>query len=92
MLTLAGTGPDAGAGLAARMLGLEFLPHLEEGNFWIRATMPTSISLEAGNDYVNRIRAVIGVIPRCRPSSPSTAVPTTAPTRPAFSTRNFSCR
>ena len=27
-------------------LGLEFLPKLEEGNFWIRATLPTSISLE----------------------------------------------
>ena len=32
--------------LAARGLGLEFLPNLEEGNFWIRATMPPSISLE----------------------------------------------
>ena len=40
--------------LAVRALGLEFLPQLEEGNFWIRATMPTSISLEAGNGYVNR--------------------------------------
>ena len=36
-----------GAGLAVRTLGLEFLPKLEEGNMWIRATMPTSISLEA---------------------------------------------
>ncbi len=35
------------AGIAVRTLGLEFLPKLEEGNFWIRATMPTSISLEA---------------------------------------------
>ena len=31
-----------GAGLAARMLGLEFLPKLEEGNLWIRATLPAS--------------------------------------------------
>ena len=31
---------------AVRTLGLEFLPKLEEGNMWIRATMPTSISLE----------------------------------------------
>ncbi len=31
--------------LAVRGLGLEFLPHLEEGNFWIRATLPPSISL-----------------------------------------------
>ena len=29
-------------------LGLEFLPKLEEGNLWIRATLPPSISLEEG--------------------------------------------
>jgi cobalt-zinc-cadmium resistance protein CzcA len=52
-----------GAGLAVRSLGLEFLPKLEEGNLWIRATMPASISLEAGNGYVNRMRGVIGGYP-----------------------------
>ncbi len=51
------------AGLAARNLGLEFLPKLEEGNFWIRATMPPSISLEEGNAYVNRMRKVIKSFP-----------------------------
>jgi cobalt-zinc-cadmium resistance protein CzcA len=45
--------------LCARTLGLEFMPHLEEGNFWIRATMPQSVSLEAGDTYVNKIRAVM---------------------------------
>jgi cobalt-zinc-cadmium resistance protein CzcA len=49
--------------LAVRFLGLEFLPHLEEGNLWIRATMPPSISLEAGNDYVNRMRMAIKNFP-----------------------------
>jgi cobalt-zinc-cadmium resistance protein CzcA len=49
--------------LAVRTLGLEFLPKLEEGNFWIRATLPTSISLEEGNGYVNRMRRVIGSYP-----------------------------
>jgi heavy metal efflux system protein len=48
---------------AAQFLGLEFLPHLEEGNLWIRATMPPSISLEEGNDFVNRIRLVIKSFP-----------------------------
>jgi cobalt-zinc-cadmium resistance protein CzcA len=47
------------AGLAVRSLGLEFLPKLEEGNLWIRATMPSTISLEEGNTYVNRMRAII---------------------------------
>jgi cobalt-zinc-cadmium resistance protein CzcA len=51
------------AGIATHALGLEFLPKLEEGNFWIRATMPMSISLEESNSYVNRMRRVIGGFP-----------------------------
>jgi heavy metal efflux system protein len=43
-------------GLLIPRLGTEFLPHLEEGNLWIRAAMPPTISLEAGIPYVNRIR------------------------------------
>ena len=49
--------------LAVPMMGLEFLPKLEEGNLWIRATMPSTISLDEGNGYVNRMRAVIGDFP-----------------------------
>ena len=49
--------------ILARTLGMEFLPHLEEGNFWIRATMPASISLQEGNGYVNRMRRVIKSFP-----------------------------
>ncbi|NNM81313.1 MAG: efflux RND transporter permease subunit, partial [Burkholderiales bacterium] len=49
--------------LAARNLGLEFLPKLEEGNLWIRATMPPSISLEEGDGYVNRMRRIIQKYP-----------------------------
>ncbi|MES2599943.1 MAG: CusA/CzcA family heavy metal efflux RND transporter [Pseudomonadota bacterium] len=49
--------------VAIRMLGLEFLPKLEEGNLWIRATLPPTISLEEGNSYVNEMRKVI----RARP-------------------------
>jgi heavy metal efflux system protein len=49
--------------ILARTLGMEFLPHLEEGNFWIRATMPASISLTEGNGYVNRMRRVIKSFP-----------------------------
>jgi cobalt-zinc-cadmium resistance protein CzcA len=51
------------AALGTRGLGLEFLPKLEEGNFWIRATMPPSISLEEGNVYVNRMRRLIKSFP-----------------------------
>jgi cobalt-zinc-cadmium resistance protein CzcA len=49
--------------VAVRMLGLEFLPKLEEGNLWIRATMPATISLQEGNGYVNRMRRVIRSFP-----------------------------
>ena len=51
------------AGLAGGSIGLEFLPKLEEGNMWIRAVMPASISLEAGNDYANRMRKLIKSFP-----------------------------
>ena len=51
------------AGVAGRGLGLEFLPKLEEGNLWIRATMPTSISLEAGSPYVDRMRRILKSYP-----------------------------
>jgi heavy metal efflux system protein len=51
------------AGVTVRSLGLEFLPKLEEGNLWIRATMPSTISLEEGNGYVNRMRDVIRAFP-----------------------------
>jgi cobalt-zinc-cadmium resistance protein CzcA len=49
--------------IASHSLGLEFLPKLEEGNFWIRATLPESISLEEGNSYVNGMRRVIKGFP-----------------------------
>ncbi|MDB5647184.1 CusA/CzcA family heavy metal efflux RND transporter [Methylobacterium sp.] len=49
--------------IAARTLGLEFLPKLEEGNLYIRGTMPASISLEAGNAYVERLRGIIAEVP-----------------------------
>ena len=49
--------------IAVRFLGLEFLPKLEEGNLWIRATLPPTISLQAGNTYVNEMRKVIAARP-----------------------------
>ena len=50
-------------GLAVRLLGLEFLPKLEEGNLWIRATLPSTISLQEGNSYVNEMRKLIAARP-----------------------------
>jgi cobalt-zinc-cadmium resistance protein CzcA len=63
-LTLAGAAAMLGlAAIALPRLGLEFLPKLEEGNFWIRATLPPSISLEEANGYVNRMRGIIKSYP-----------------------------
>src|SRR5258708_1823970 len=59
----AGMGVVAFAALAGSTIGLEFLPKLEEGNMWIRAVMPASISLETGNDYANRMRKLIKGFP-----------------------------
>jgi heavy metal efflux system protein len=49
--------------VAVRLLGLEFLPKLEEGNLWIRATLPPTISLQEGNSYVNEMRKLIAARP-----------------------------
>jgi len=64
MVTLAAAALLLGlAVIALPLLGLEFLPKLEEGNLWIRATLPPSISLEEANGYVNRMRRVIKSFP-----------------------------
>src|SRR5262249_28658176 len=46
-------------GFLGSRLGSEFLPTLEEGNLWIRASMPPTISLDAGMPIVNRIREIL---------------------------------
>jgi len=46
-------------GVLGARLGTEFLPKLEEGNLWIRAVMPPTITLEAGMEAVAAIRKTI---------------------------------
>ncbi|MGB7783160.1 MAG: CusA/CzcA family heavy metal efflux RND transporter [Pseudolabrys sp.] len=53
-------------GALGMRLGTEFLPKLEEGNLWIRALLPPTITLDAGRDTVNKIRAVITSYPPVR--------------------------
>ena len=43
----------------APRLGSEFLPHLEEGNYWIRASMPTTLSLEDGEAASRKMRQIL---------------------------------
>ncbi len=47
------------SGFIGSRLGSEFLPTLEEGNLWIRASMPPTLSLEAGMPLVNRMREIL---------------------------------
>ena len=51
------------AALLATRIGTEFLPALEEGNLWIRATMPVTISLEAGMEKTSRMRQIVKAHP-----------------------------
>jgi cobalt-zinc-cadmium resistance protein CzcA len=51
--------PVVVAGALLRFIGTEFMPKLEEGNFWIRATLPLSISLEQSAKYVGRMRRIL---------------------------------
>lgn len=45
--------------ILAPRLGSEFLPHLEEGNFWIRASMPITLSLEDGEAAAKKMREIL---------------------------------
>ena len=45
--------------LAASRLGSEFLPALEEGNFWIRAALPPTVSLQAGTEATRKMREIL---------------------------------
>jgi heavy metal efflux system protein len=40
-------------------LGSEFLPALEEGNFWIRASLPPSMTLDAGTEATRKMRDIM---------------------------------
>jgi cobalt-zinc-cadmium resistance protein CzcA len=56
--------PILACGISLRFLGAEFMPKLEEGNLWIRATLPTSISLEQSASYVGRMRDILRGCPK----------------------------
>jgi cobalt-zinc-cadmium resistance protein CzcA len=46
-------------GILLNFLGSEFLPALEEGNFWIRASMPMTMSLDAGTEATRKMREIL---------------------------------
>ena len=54
-----GLGFLAVIGLMGTRLGSEFLPHLEEGNLWIRVSMPPTLGLDAGTPATSKLREIM---------------------------------
>jgi cobalt-zinc-cadmium resistance protein CzcA len=46
-------------GVISTQLGSEFLPALEEGNYWIRASMPPTLTLQAGTAQAAKMREIL---------------------------------
>jgi cobalt-zinc-cadmium resistance protein CzcA len=51
---------------AFRFLGSEFLPELNEGSIWVRATMPYSIALDKSVQVANQMRGIMMQFPQVR--------------------------
>ena len=49
--------------LIASGIGAEFMPHLDEGALWVRATMPYTISFEESSRIVPQVRAILRSFP-----------------------------
>ena len=52
-----------GALVLSTRLGAEFMPHLDEGALWVRATMPATISLDESARLVPQIREILKSFP-----------------------------
>jgi cobalt-zinc-cadmium resistance protein CzcA len=58
-LSFAGVWLVVGIG-AFRLLGTEFLPQLDEGSLYVRASLPMSISLTKSTELTQQMRATLG--------------------------------
>jgi heavy metal efflux system protein len=59
-ITLSAAGIGLAVALAlSLLLGGEFMPKLEEGNLWIRATLPQDVSYETGAKMAHEIREIL---------------------------------
>ncbi|HEX4694432.1 CusA/CzcA family heavy metal efflux RND transporter [Sphingomonas sp.] len=47
----------------AMFTGAEFMPHLDEGALWVRATMPYTISFDESAKIVPKVRAILASFP-----------------------------
>jgi cobalt-zinc-cadmium resistance protein CzcA len=66
----------AGSGVyLARFVGSEFLPHLDEGSIWVRATMPANISFTEARALVIEMRHLLKDFPEVTVVSSQTGRP-----------------
>jgi cobalt-zinc-cadmium resistance protein CzcA len=50
--------------LLVPFIGGEFMPHLDEGALWVRATMPYTISYEEASKFAPQVRAILMKYPQ----------------------------
>jgi len=50
--------------VSSDVIGSEFLPHLDEGALWVRATMPYTISFEESSKFAPKIRDLLSKYPQ----------------------------
>jgi len=50
--------------LLVPFIGGEFMPHLDEGALWVRATLPYTISYEEASKFAPQIRALVAKYPQ----------------------------
>jgi heavy metal efflux system protein len=58
-MALIGVAFLVAAGFVGTRLGSEFLPHLEEGNLWIRVQLPPSTGLVSGTPATAKLREIM---------------------------------
>jgi cobalt-zinc-cadmium resistance protein CzcA len=63
VIVLAGAGLLLLAGASVPLIGGEFMPKLEEGNLWVRVTLPQDVSFETASALADSIRADLGRFP-----------------------------
>ncbi len=61
--TLVSVALLAGSLLLIPGIGAEFMPHLDEGALWVRATMPATISFEEAAKISPQVRAILRSLP-----------------------------
>ena len=54
----------AGSLLLVPFIGAEFMPHLDEGALWVRATMPYTISFDESSKLGPQVRSILSSFPQ----------------------------